>query len=374
MEFLALDQGNDDLLVFGLEMIVLQPTTLCNLDCQYCYLPLRSKSRKMPVSVVKGLANFVDEDVRKRVRIVWHGGEPLSCGIKHFREMLGPFTQRDLTSKVQHNVQTNATLINDEWCELFNEYEFEVGVSIDGPEELNNRRMDLRGANSYQRALNGITCLKDHNIPFSIISVVSEDVLNKASEIYDFAKQIGCKSLCINMEEKEGINERGVEPTEKVKQFWRDLYESWRDDPSIRVREFDRLLRNMKMVCDRQSINTEQRSRKIDIFPSISSSGDVYLLSPEFLDVPSDGVYSFVVGNILDESLREILERGRSSRYVQDFLKGISKCMTQCPYYVVCGGGQASNRYFEHKNINTSETSYCKNTKMALTDAVLELL
>jgi len=302
-------------------------------------------------------------------------GEPLATGIKHFDKIILPFSKKGLESKVQHNIQTNATLINEAWCELFKNYNFKVGVSVDGPPELNSKRKDLHGFQTYFRILKGIEYLSDYNIPFSIIAVVSEDSLDSATEIYEFAQDTGCKSLCINIEEKEGVNLGGVKSTEKVKEFWRQLYVAWRDSPSVRVREFDRLFRRMDFICkNKETIKNEMLPLEVELIPTISSSGEVILLSPEFADISGDKNYNFSVGNILEEPLRLILERGIKSYYVQDFIKGVRQCREECPYYSVCGGGQASNKYFEHKNINTSETQYCRNTKMALTDAILELV
>src|SRR3712207_1205799 len=91
--------------------VVMQPTTLCNLDCSYCYLPFRAVDRRMPVAVAAAVAAPVNQWVRAgRFSVVWHGGEPLAAGRRHFADLLSPFSPA-----VEHHVQTNATLIDDAW-------------------------------------------------------------------------------------------------------------------------------------------------------------------------------------------------------------------------------------------------------------------
>src|SRR5215470_14021894 len=94
--------------------VIMQPTTLCNLDCAYCYLPFRSADRKMPVGVAAAVAEPVNRWAADgRFSVVWHGGEPLAAGRDHFAALLAPFD-----GAVEHHVQTNATLIDDAWCEF----------------------------------------------------------------------------------------------------------------------------------------------------------------------------------------------------------------------------------------------------------------
>ncbi len=368
---------------FGLQMIVLQPTTFCNLDCKYCYLPDKSRQRIMPVRVTERVANFIDKDespvkTMYPLRIVWHGGEPLACGINRFRDLVAPLTRKGLENKVRHNVQTNATLLNDDWCSLFKEYGFKVGISIDGPAELNAQRIDRNGKSSYTLVMKGIDCLHHNDIPFSIISVVTNQSLDSAKEIYKFARLVDCASLCVNIEEKEGVNLVGLQHSERVSKFWKDLFEIWIANPIIRVREFDNALVSIKRVYSELEQNSSKTNEEMSgymyfgILPSIASNGDVVLLSPEFIGVPADKNYNFVVGNILDHSLREVLQKGLESNYVKDFVLGVKRCKNECAYYKLCKGGQASNKYFEHKTTAATETDFCRNTKKALFDAVID--
>src|SRR5690349_24998824 len=94
--------------------VIMQPTTLCNLDCSYCYLPHRAIDRRMPVAVARSVAETVNTWAAQapRFSVVWHGGEPLAAGRAHLADLLEPF------AGVEHHIQTNATLIDDAWCEF----------------------------------------------------------------------------------------------------------------------------------------------------------------------------------------------------------------------------------------------------------------
>src|SRR5687768_2682217 len=95
--------------------VVLQPTTLCNLDCTYCYLPFRARDERMTVDVARSVAESVNTWSARndRFSVVWHGGEPLASGRQALAELMAPF------AGVEHHIQTNATLIDDAWCEFF---------------------------------------------------------------------------------------------------------------------------------------------------------------------------------------------------------------------------------------------------------------
>src|SRR4051794_5671070 len=150
--------------------VVMQPTTLCTLDCSYCYLPFRSADRRMPVEVAAAVAASVDGWARTgRFSVVWHGGEPLAAGREHLAALLAPFG-----AGVEHHVQTNATLIDDAWCEFFEQHRVRVSVSVDGPRARNGDRVTRGGAPAYDRIVRGIGALRRHGIPFSALCVVGD--------------------------------------------------------------------------------------------------------------------------------------------------------------------------------------------------------
>ncbi len=136
--------------------VVMQPTTLCNLDCAYCYLPFRSADRRMPVGVAAAVAGPVNR---------WAARRPLLGGLARRRaagRRPGALRRpaRAVRPGVEHHVQTNATLIDDAWCEFFAAHEMRVSVSVDGPRERNGDRVTRGGRPAYDRIVRGIETLR----------------------------------------------------------------------------------------------------------------------------------------------------------------------------------------------------------------------
>ena len=351
--------------------VVMQPVTVCNLDCSYCYLPTRHLNLKMFEWVAKDIAKAISEQsTTKQVAVIWHGGEPLATGLNHFRKLLLPFEELRLSGKVAHYIQTNATLINSKWCDLFEQFDFRIGVSIDGPEWANLNRIDLAGKPTFKKIMNGINWLKKREIPFSVIAVVHAANITRPEELYSFFSELGCHSLAINVEEQEGVNvSGGLIDDNSVSTFWKMLYASWESNPVIRIREFDMSLQYVEAILEELNI---ENAFKMDPFPTISWDGGVILLSPEFAGIKSEVHNDFVVGNLVNNNLSDIIRMGRNAQYVVDFVEGVMACKAECPYYQFCGGGQASNKFFEHGTTKATETIYCRNSKKRLLEAILD--
>lgn len=355
---------------FRLDYLVLQPTTLCNLNCEYCYLPNRKVNERMPLEVAEALADYIAR-IGHHFQLIWHGGEPTACGVEYFESLLQPFERPEVRQYVTQCLQTNGTLLDDAWCELFEKYDVKVGVSIDGHSALNARRVDWAGRPAFERTLRGITTLKARSIEFSTISVVGNNSLGGAGELYGFLKTLAPNVIGINIEECEGINLLGVRDDPHVVKFWADLVGAWKADPQVRVREFNFMIPNLLRGLKTNNVG---RELVIDLFPSVSVSGDVVLLSPEFVDAKCDQYGDFVVGNLLHDSLYDILSGAIDIPYVRAYLDGIDQCKRTCEYFEFCGGGQASNKYFEHGRLDATETAYCRNTVKSLADGLLAAL
>ena len=268
-------------------------------------------------------------------------------------------------------IQTNATLIDEHWCKFFSKNAFGVGVSIDGPKWANKNRVNWNGAESYNNILAGVRLLRETGVEFSAICVVTDSTIRRPEELYRFFCDLGCFSLGINFEEKIGVNRCVVDSNELVVDFWQRLFRVWRQNPQIEIQAFRRTLSRLDDLSCGEPTVIQRTAGEIDLFPSISYSGDVVLLSPEFLDTKSSDHADFIVGNVLHEPLLDILNKWPSIHYVTDFLEGAKKCREACQYFSVCGGGQASNKFFEHGSVNVMETKFCKNAYQHLTEAVI---
>ncbi|SIQ62041.1 uncharacterized protein SAMN05444858_103270 [Micromonospora avicenniae] len=347
--------------------VVMQPTTLCNLDCAYCYLPLRAADRRMPVPVAEAVAASVNSwSTTGRFSVVWHGGEPLAAGREHLAALMAPFGP-----EVEHHVQTNATLIDDAWCDFFVEHQMRVSVSVDGPRYRNGDRVTRGGRPAYDRIVRGITALRRRGLPFSALAVVSRPVPGLAAELYDYFLDLGCDVLGVNIEETEGVNTRdNAHDVTEVTAFWAELVAAWRREPRIHLREIEWSLRYAAAVLD--GVADDVLPRQLDPIPTIGFDGSVTVLSPELAGFTDPRYGDFSSGNVLETPLAEILAGVERTPWVGEFLDGVEACRSSCPYFGFCGGGHAANRYFELGRFDGTETEHCRNSKIRLLEGVLE--
>lgn len=346
--------------------VVLQPTSGCNLNCRYCYLPLRNKQNLMDPAVAEAVALSL-VPVPHKVGVLWHGGEPLFTGLSHFRLLCAPFRKLRTDGKVSHSLQTNATLITREWCDFLISESFRIGISVDGPPEMNRERVGWSGGECFSATMRGIELLKKHGIRFGVIAVVNPYNVTDPDGFYQFFNELGCDSLSINVEEREGLNKGATDIDGRtVRSFWEELFRAWKCKPTLRIREFDHALGWMRAIVD-ESLPSLPATR--DFWPTVSYSGEVAVLSPELLSAAEPE--QFIIGNVLSEPLTSIVERAPEVSYVKEFRLGLRDCRERCAYYSYCGGGQASNKFFELGSVRGTETAHCRNTRQYVIDAVV---
>ena len=192
--------------------IILQPTTFCNINCRYCYLPRRSQALRMSPKVLQQAFNvtLASPLIAGPVTFVWHLGEPLSVPPSFYEEafaLANNTAGRFARIAPRHVFQTNATLINKEWLDLISRHEVSVGVSIDGPDFIHDSaRVKRNGAGSHRAAMRGISQLKEAGIRFRTISVVTDFTLDYAEDFYDFFASNNFGIIGFNIDEIEGAN------------------------------------------------------------------------------------------------------------------------------------------------------------------------
>ncbi|SFD55907.1 cyclophane-forming radical SAM peptide maturase AmcB [Streptomyces aidingensis] len=353
--------------------VVLQPTSFCNLDCTYCYLPDRERRSTMTPdvaeAVVLSVSEITDAGPDRRVDVIWHAGEPLALGRRRFADLLESFEVLRQAGRVHHYVQTNATLITDSWCEFLTRYGFRVGVSIDGPAALNVQRVDRAGRPTFSRTIRGIEHLRQAGIGFSGIAVVTADSITRPEPLLDFLARLGCHTAGLNIEEAEGVNTARQQPTlRQATEFWQRTIAWSRRNPGLIIRELARL--GDYLALNRTGLGHEWGQRLIDPIPTIAANGDVTLLSPELSGITDPRYDDFRAGNIRDQTLTSILAQAHRLTYVQEFLSGLDRCEATCAFFDFCQGAQAGNRYFENGRLDTTETNYCRTSRQALITAL----
>lgn len=169
----------------------------CNLNCSYCFYLhkldlLQTSSRwHMPDEVLEQvIKQHIEGHNAPEVIFSWQGGEPTLLGLDFFKKVI-EYQKKYCPphQKCENDLQTNGTLLNDEWCEFLKENDFLVGISIDGPPHLHNRyRVDLANRGTFDRVLNGLKCLHKHDVPFATLSCVNRETAKHPLEVYRFLR------------------------------------------------------------------------------------------------------------------------------------------------------------------------------------------
>ena len=217
-------------------LVVVQSTSLCNLDCDYCYLPDRQRKQVFDLELLPLLLKRILESpfCGPEVSLVWHAGEPLTLPCSYYDEATA-IIQCSLreygTSGVQieQHVQTNGTLINDTWCDCFRRNQIVVGVSVDGPTEIHDEYRRFRnGRGSHRFCMDGIEALRRNAIPFHVISVVTASAMQQPEAMYRFFRDHEIHSVGFNVEEQEGVHTsssmQGLEQEDQYRQFLRNFW------------------------------------------------------------------------------------------------------------------------------------------------------
>jgi uncharacterized protein len=274
---------------------------------------------------------------------------------------------------VEHHIQTNATLIDDAWCDFFLKHDVHIGLSIDGPRSLTEGRVLRGGQPAYDRIMAGVATLRRRGVPFAALCVVSDPTPELAAELYDFFAELGCTVLGVNLEEQEGVNRRSNHHDhELVRGFWAELTAAWRRDLRLEVREVEWALRFAGATLDDAADTL--LPRRHDPIPTIAHNGAVVLLSPELAGFNSVEYGDFTSGSVLDTPLADIVSRAatKPTGWIAEYLEGVEACRASCPYFGFCGGAHAANRYFEHGRFDGTLTRHCRNSKISLLEGVLD--
>ena len=169
-------------------------TNMCNMNCSYCFARACCDENKvMDLGTAYKIAKLIQRTPGKKICIDFHGGEPLTQK-KLICDMVEIFENTIPEKDIEYYIQTNATLLDDEIVQFMKEKKFIVGISLDGPEEINDRnRVFNNDKGSFSEIMKGVGCLKKWDVPFSVLTVVTdpEDLV----KIYEFYCQVGIDSM-----------------------------------------------------------------------------------------------------------------------------------------------------------------------------------
>ena len=309
--------------------------------------------------------------------VVWHAGEPLTVPVSWYRDAAAVLAAGWPHGRPRQSLQTNATLINDEWCRFFRDHSVSVGVSLDGPAIIHDARRRTRaGRGTHAAAMRGIAALRRAGLDCHVICVVGGESLDAADAIMDFFIDEGFTRLGFNIEEIEGLNTHSTLQREDAAGrfaafFDRVLERADRAPFRISVREADAL--KAALVDPRfGTCPTSSEAHPFEII-SVSAEGHLSTFSPELAGLSGrvGDPPGFFFGNVLRDRLADILARPSYSLVAGEIERGVAACRAGCPYFNVCGGGAPANKLAEHGSFDVTETLFCRLTRQIVTDVVL---
>src|SRR5579862_5723663 len=154
---------------------------ICNLDCKYCFYlekeklyPDEKQWRMSDAVLEEYIRQYIQSQPGAEIHFAWQGGEPTLLGVGFFRKVVELQKKHAGGKTVSNALQTNGTLLDDEWCEFLATHKFLIGLSIDGPRELHDKyRVDKGQKPTFDRVMAGLGLLKRHKVDFNTLTVVN---------------------------------------------------------------------------------------------------------------------------------------------------------------------------------------------------------
>ncbi len=181
--------------------VMAKPTgSVCNIDCDYCFYlekeklyPERQNNWRMSDATLEAyIKQTIEAQKNNHVQLTWQGGEPTLMGLTFFQKAVELSKRYAGNKTVEHSFQTNGLLLNDDWCRFFKQHNFLVGLSIDGPADLNDcYRKNRAGKPTHVKVMKAIELLKKHNVDFNTLTVVNRENVTYPDRVYQFLKDIG---------------------------------------------------------------------------------------------------------------------------------------------------------------------------------------
>lgn len=334
----------------------------CNLACDYCYYSrCNGKPGKLDRIQEETLEKFIKEYLEIRrgyAPFVWQGGEPLLAGLEFFEKVIS--LQKKYTKKrtfVANAIQTNGILINKKWAQFFKEHNFLVGVSLDGPEEINDkRRVTNSGLGSFKLIMKGIQQLREENADFNVLTVIHEDNVTKAKELVEFYAQEDFKYVqfipCMDFQSQDvsTAGKYAITPRQYGK-FLCEFFDAWYNggDPYLSVRFFD----NMLAVYLGQQPELCQQSEFCPKMLVLEQNGDAY---------PCDFFIEeeYKLGNVKEDALQDIVNNPKWDDFLAMKPSLPDNCKS-CEFLNLCHGGCPRNRV--QKNQDMDVDYFCESYK-----------
>ena len=347
--------------------VMLKPTGAhCNLACKYCYYleknnlyPTAQRHLMSDEMLEQFTREYIEAQTMNQVLFTWHGGEPLLRSIDFYRKALSLQQKYAGGRRIDNVIQTNGTLLTDEWCEFFAQNHWLVGISIDGPQpDHDHYRLTAAGKPSWQKVMQGIKLLKKHGVEWNAMAVVNAYNANHPLEFYRFFKENGCQFLqftpiverltrhedgrtLASLADKDEISlsEASVTP-EQWGYFLCAIFDEWvrKDVGKIFVEIFDCTLANWMGI----SPGICAYSKECGHAGVMEHNGDVY--SCDHFVFPE-----YKLGNIRDHSLIDMLYGEQQQEFSRLKHSSLPRQCKECDMEFACHGECPKNRFMKDK-------------------------
>ena len=338
----------------------------CNLACKYCYYleknnlyPTAQRHLMSDEMLEQFTREYIEAQTMNQVLFTWHGGEPLLRSIDFYRKALSLQQKYAGGRCIDNVIQTNGTLLTDEWCEFFAQNHWLVGISIDGPQpDHDHYRLTAAGKPSWKKVMQGIKLLKKHGVEWNAMAVVNAYNANHPLEFYRFFKENGCQFLqftpiverltrhedgrtLASLADKDEISlsEASVAP-EQWGYFLCAIFDEWvrKDVGKIFVEIFDCTLANWMGI----SPGICAYSKECGHAGVMEHNGDVY--SCDHFVFPE-----YKLGNIRDHSLIDMLYGEQQQEFSRLKHSSLPRQCKECDMEFACHGECPKNRFMKDK-------------------------
>jgi uncharacterized protein len=339
---------------------------ICNLDCKYCFYlekehlyPNTTHWAMPPEALERYIEQYIAAQPLEEVHFAWQGGEPTLLGVNFYRTVVA-LQQKYAGGKSIHNaLQTNGTLIDDEWGQFLAEHKFLVGVSIDGPRELHDHyRVDKGNAPTFDRVMRGIRKLKEHQVDFNTLSVVNRHNSQYPLEVYRFLKELGSEFMqFIPVVERQAAEpgpdglvliqpsfDRPAEVTEWTVEplaygrFLTQIFDEWvkKDVGHIFVQQFDVALESWLGLEASLCIFRKTCGSAL----AMEHTGDLY--SCDHFVYPEHKL-----GNLMEADLKQMVNSQQQKKFGLDKQDSLPNMCRQCDVRFACNGECPKHRFLK---------------------------
>lgn len=342
----------------NLNLLIKPASSSCNLRCRYCFYYDVADNREiknygiMSDETLENMVKKVFEEVEYSANFTFQGGEPTVAGISYF-EKFHKLVEKYNTKKiiVNFSLQTNGTLLNKKWLELFKKYKYLIGLSLDGNKEVHDIfRIDSNGKGTFSQVLKAAKTLKKENIDFNILCVVNKLTAQNGKIIYNFFKNNGFRYYqfipCLDSLNYSGEKDFTL-TAEDYGKFLDEVFGLWYEDimsgKKVSIRYFDNYI---KILLGEEPESCDMVGH-CNMNAVLEADGSMYPCDFYVLD-------NYKLGNINENGFEELFRSKREMEFLNSSLPVNNKCKL-CKYFRICRGGCR-----RHKENEAGENRFCE--------------